>query len=267
MEAKVFVETLDQLLHRDQLKEAGEYLVSSLAEARACGSWQLEITILNEMMGYYRNVRDEEAGLSAVRDGLRLLEEHAMQETVTAGTTWVNGATTLKAFGRPEEALPYYESAFRVYGQLLDPSDYRFAGLLNNMALTYVDLGEFDMAEAYYGKAMKIMEKLPGGGMELAVTWVNLACLWNARAQAAGAGNAEAGNAEGSGASCPGDLSEAKISDCLDRAWAYFEDPEAVRDSYYAFNCRKCAGTFGYFGRFREKRELERRAEEIYAGA
>ena len=201
------------------------------------------------MMGFYRSVGESEPGLASVYEGFRLIGEHEMQETVTAGTTWVNGATTLKAFGKAREALPYYESAFRVYGQLLDPSDYRFAGLLNNMALTYVDLGEFDKAEAYYEKAMQIIGGLPDGGMEMAVTYVNLACLWDERGKAAGRPFDE------------------KIDECLDKAWEYLDDPRAKRDSYYAFTCRKCAGTFGYFGRFRIKKELEERADRIYAGA
>ena len=35
-------------------------------------------------------------------------------------------------------------------------------------------------------------------------------------------------------------------------------------DGYYAFNCRKCADTFGHFGYFRIRQELSRAAEEIY---
>ena len=37
-----------------------------------------------------------------------------------------------------------------------------------------------------------------------------------------------------------------------------------IRDGYYAFNCRKCADTFGHFGYFRMKRELSEAAETIY---
>ena len=249
MDVKQFVETLDGYLKAERLEEAGRYLEESFERAKDEGDWRTQITILNEMMGFYRSVGESEPGLASVYEGFRLIGEHGMQETVTAGTTWVNGATTLKAFGNAREALPYYESAFRVYGQLLDPSDYRFAGLLNNMALTYVDLGEFDKAEAYYEKAMQIIGGLPDGGMEMAVTYVNLACLWDERGKAAGRPFDE------------------RIDECLDKAWEYLDDPRAKRDSYYAFTCRKCAGTFGYFGRFRIKKELEERADRIYAGA
>ena len=47
------------------------------------------------------------------------------------------------------------------------------------MALAWEDLGEYRKAEAYYKKAMDIMEALrPGSLLEIAVTWVNLAVLY-----------------------------------------------------------------------------------------
>ena len=47
------------------------------------------------------------------------------------------------------------------------------------MALAWEDLGEYKKAEAYYKKAMDIMEALrPGSLLEIAVTWVNLAVLY-----------------------------------------------------------------------------------------
>ena len=81
--------------------------------------------------------------------------------------------------------------------------------------------------------------------MEQAVTWTNLACLEERR-------------------QADLDIREERIGFCLDRAMEYLDDPAAERDGYYAFTCRKCAPTFGYFGRFLAKRELEERAEEIY---
>lgn len=100
MDVKQFVETLDGYLKAERLEEAGRYLEESLERAKDEGDWRTQITILNEMMGFYRSVGESEPGLASVYEGFRLIGEHGMQETVTAGTTWVNGATTLKAFGK-----------------------------------------------------------------------------------------------------------------------------------------------------------------------
>lgn len=234
----------DALLARDAKEEAGEYLEKWLEEFENKGDWSSQITILNEMMGFYRNVGEKEKGLRSVEKGISLVGEHRLSDTVSGGTTYVNAATTMKAFGRAKEAMPYYEQAFRAYGQSLAPEDYRFGGLFNNMALAYEDMAEYEKAEAYYKKAMEIMEKLrPGSILEIAVTWVNLAVLYEKWDR------------------------EQLVDGCLEEAVKGFHSDEVLHDAYYAFNCRKCAETFGHFGYFRIKKELAGEADRIYGEA
>lgn len=252
--ARQVVEELDALLETNDTDGAEAHLKAWLIKARENGDQAGELTVLNEQMGLYRSLGKDREGLAAVEEGLALLEAMDLGESVTAGTTWINAATTLKAFGYAERALPLYEKAWRAYGKSLDPMDYRFAGLSNNMALAWVDVGDFAQAGRYYEKALSIMERIPGGALEVAVTWVNLACMydaWGRRPEAEGETPA------------PEDWDE-RIWACLDKAWDCLESPEVGRNGYYAFTCSKCAGTFGYFGQFRRKRELEERAEEIY---
>ena len=56
------------------------------------------------------------------------------------------------------------------------------------------------------------------------------------------------------------------ICACLEKAEALLSDPALPHDGYHAFVCEKCAPTFGYYGYFACARELEERAEQIYAG-
>ena len=83
----------------------------------------------------------------------------------------------------------------------------------------------------------------PGSLLEMAVTWVNLAVLYE-----------KAGREE-------------EIDGCLEKAVEIFRSGEVPRDGYYAFNCRKCAETFGHFGYFRIKKELTEAADRIYREA
>lgn len=76
-----------------------------------------------------------------------------------------------------------------------------------------------------------------------AVTWVNLAVLYE-----------KAGR-------------DGEIDGCLETAVEIFRSGEVPRDGYYAFNCRKCAETFGHFGYFRIKKELTETADRIYRAA
>ena len=58
--------------------------------------------------------------------------------------------------------LPLFEHVLTVYSENLDPNDYRFAGLYNNMALSYEDTGASEKAEAFFGRALDVLERLPG---------------------------------------------------------------------------------------------------------
>ena len=231
----------DRLIAMDAGKDAGKFLEFWQEEFEKSGNWSAQITVLNEMMGFYRNAGNAEKGLASSEKGIALIREHGMTETVSGGTTFLNAATTMKAFAKAKEAMPFYEEAFRAYGNSLDPSDYRFGGLFNNMALAWEDQGDYRKAEVYYRKAMEIMEALrPGSILEIAVTWVNLAVLYEKWGQ------------------------DEKIDDCLERAVREFRSEEVPHDGYYAFNCRKCAKTFDYFGYFRMKKALLDEADRIY---
>lgn len=238
------IEECDRLFNAEKASELGEHLRKWRAEAQRIGDREGELGILSELMGHYRMQGDRERGLAAVRDGFTLLGKLGIGGSVSAGTILINGATALQAFGEIDESLNYYKEAFRCYGAHLDPNDWRFAGLLNNMAAAYAAKHDVRYAEAYYRKALDVL-KACGNLMDAAVTHVNLAQMYAA----------EAG---------PDD---SHIQAELDLAAACFDDPAAERDGYYAHTCRKCASAFGPLGRPEFEAELNRRADEYYARA
>ena len=238
------IEECDRLFNAEQPFELGEHLRKWRAEAQAIGDREGELGILSELMGHYRMQGDRERGLAAVRDGFALLGKLGIGGSVSAGTILINGATALQSFGEIDEALEYYKAAFRCYGAHLDPNDWRFAGLLNNMAAAYAAKHDTRYAEAYYRKALDVL-KACGNLMDAAVTHVNLAQMYAAE----------------SGPDDP------RIAAELDLAEACFDAPEAVHDGYYAHTCRKCASAFGPLGRPDFEAELNRRADDYYARA
>ena len=232
----------DRLFNAEKMVELGEHLRKWLAEARSIGDREAELGLLSELMGHYRMLGDRERGLAAVRDGFTLLGKLGIAGSVTAGTILINGATALQAFGEIDESLNYYKDAFRCYAAHLDPNDWRFAGLLNNMAAAYAAKHDVKYAEAYYRKALDVLAAC-GNLMDAAVTHVNLAQMYAAE-----------------------DRKDPRISAELDLAVACFDDPAAVHDGYYAHTCRKCASAFGPLGYPEVEEELNWRADEYYAG-
>ena len=234
---------LDGLYNGGREAEAESFICKHRDMAIACGDWRAELSMLSELMGHYRRDRNEKAGLEAVWQGLELIKEHRLGQTVSGATVMLNAATTLKCFGRPEESVKIFCHASRVYSDNLDPKDYRFAGLYNNMALSYADIGEYEQAEKYFKMAIRIMEGCNEPGNEIAVTLCNMAEMYSKIHH-----------------SDPG------IAKCMEQAWELLNAPQLKKDGYHAFTISKCAPTFDYFGYFLWAGELKNRAEEIYAG-
>ena len=234
---------LDSLYNGGREKEAEEFICRHRDMARDCGDWRAELSMVSELMGHYRRDRNEKAGIEAVNRGLDIIREHRLGSTVPGATVMLNAATTLKCFGRAEESIKIFSHAARVYSDNLDPWDYRFAGLYNNMALSYADVENYSQAEMYFKKAIEVMNRCQEPGNEIAVTLCNMAEMYNKME--------------------PGCR---KLEECMHDAWNLLNSPQLKRDGYHAFTISKCAPTFDYFGYFLWAQELKARAEEIYAG-
>ena len=234
---------LDALYNAGREKDALALLERNRDEARARVDWRGELSMLSELLGYHRRDGDREKAMAAVNGSLDLLRLHRMGATVSGATVLLNAATTLKCFGRAKESIPIFEHVARVYGDNLDPTDYRFAGLYNNMGLSYEDLGDYLQAERCFRLAMQVIAHSRNPQNELAVTCCNLAELYDRQ-----------------------DPEDPRIGEFMEKAWDYLNDPALPRNGYHAFTISKCAPSFDYFGYFLYAKELKERAEQIYAG-
>ncbi len=234
---------LDRLYERRREAEAQSFLEDWQKKAAECGDWRAELSFTSELLGQYRRSGDRAKGLAAVDRALSLIREHRMGQTLSGATVLLNAATTLKCFGQAGESLPIFRHVSRVYSQKLDPMDYRFAGLYNNMALSCADVEDYQGAERYFTLAMKIMEGCENPGNDMAVSCCNMAEMYAKR-----------------------DMEDERIEQCMERAWELLNDERLPRDGYHAFTISKCAPTFDYFGYFLYAKELRERAEKIYAG-
>ena len=233
----------DALCNQGREEDARDLLEGALETARQAGDWRAEVSVTSELLGQYRRTQEAEKGLAAVNHALAIIRAHCLGRTVSGATILLNAATTLKAFGHAAESIPIFTHVARVYADHLDPADYRFAGLYNNMALSYDDVGDVKSAERFFDLALQTLEGTEHPENDSAVTWCNLAEMYGKR-----------------------DAEDARIADCLDMAWACLNAPDLPRDGYHAFTISKCAPTFDHFGFFLYAKELRERAEAIYAG-
>lgn len=214
-----------------------------LAEAEANRDERGQLMLHNELMGYYRKQGKKDEAFTHAEQAAELVEKLGMEDTVTAGTTWVNAGTVREAFGDPVGGLAFFENARANYEKNLPEGDGRLGGLYNNMALSLAVCGRYEEAEEMFRRAIEVMKKQENGELEQAITWLNMA---DAAEAALGA-----------------EAAEDAVEEYLETAEALLNTESLPRNGYYAFVCEKCAPVFGHYGWFMAEAELKRRAKEI----
>ena len=241
------IEKMDEYMARRDYAGAEKHLLYWLQEAELGHDGRGRLKSPGELEGHYRKTGEKEKSLARGEEALALLKELDYEDSISAGTAYVNVATACSAFGAPERALELFEKAREVYEKNAQTRPQLLGGLYNNMALVCASLGRYAQAHGLYDRAMECMQRVPGGALEQAIT-----CLNRADAVAG-----ERGAEEG----------ESAIAALLDEAWALLHAPDVPKDGYCAFVYEKCAPSFGYYGRFLDEDELKREAEALYERA
>ena len=236
-------ERVDTLTAGKDYAQAARLLDYWRAEARALGDGRGEFVVLNEMMGVYRKMGDQEKAKKSALEAIALIGKLENGDTISAGTAYVNAGTVFDFCREPQKAVEYFEEARKIYEKSLPDSDERLGGLYNNLAIALSDLGRYEEAFSYWERALFIMGQQPHGGLEQAISYLNMANACEAMK-----GLEEA---------------EEDITSYLERAEGLLKDPSIPQNGYYAFVCEKCAPTFSYYGWFLTAKELQDTAEQI----
>ena len=214
------------------------------SEARTLGDRRGLLEILNEKIGYYRRTGNEQKGMAAISEAFELIEKQGVGDPISSGTVYLNGATTMKSFGKAEAAMAYYEKAKALYESHLDPKDYRLAALYNNVSSAYKDIGDYISAETSCFKAIEILDGKEDCLGEIAVSLINVAHIYYDQ-----------------------DPLDERIYEIMDKAWELLKSDKNQLDGDFAFICSKCYPSFGFFGYFEKEAELKALSEKIYEGA
>ena len=241
---KRIIEKNDEYMSRRDYAGAERHLKYWLDEARLAGDLQGELMVRNELVGHYRKTGNRDAAFESASEALSLLKRLGLEDSESAGTTYVNTATAYNAFGENELSLSLFKKARQIY-ENSDMTEHKLlGGLYNNMALTCVALERFDEAEKLYDLALRQMDRVRNGELEQAITLLNMA---NAVEKKVGL-----------------EKGEQRISELLEMSRALLDTESIPRNGYYAFVCEKCAPTFLYYGYFADHDELMEAARKIY---
>lgn len=237
------IEKLDAYLFEKDFDGARRHLEYWLKEAVELGDVRGQITVYNELAGFYRKFNDKDKALDVSEKALELITASNLEGSVTHGTVLLNTATVYEAFEMTDKAVASYEKAKEIYEKYLDGSDERLGGLYNNYALALMSVGNLSEAGEHFNKALEVMSKNADTEPEIAVTFLNLADLYNTEGKA-----------------------ETQVKEYLNEAVKMLNKAK-LRNENYAFVCEKCAPVFEYYGYKEYADELRRRAEAIYERA
>ena len=261
------IDKMDEYMSRRDYNGAERNLLYWLEEAKLGGDLQGQLMLRNELVGHYRKTGQKEPAMESAAKALDLLRELDMENTITAGTTYVNIATACGAFGDHERAIRLFEKARAAYESSSQTETQLLGGLYNNMALTCTELGRCEEALALYEKAADLMGRVPDGELEQAITYLNMANTVEVQL------GLEAGEQQINAlVERAEELLKAKGEELLGKGEAALTDgtdlramkqEERARLGYYAFVCEKCAPTFAYYGYFMTAESLTERSEEL----
>ena len=198
-------------------------------EAKEQKDWNAQLQFLNQQIDFYRLRNKKELGEEAILNAIAIGKEKKEEKVLLYANTLVNAGKAIRDFGDAKRAVELYEEAYEIYKEQFHENDYRFAGFYNHMGVACEEIGKFEEAEQCFNKAILIMERLPRGEIELALTHVNLACVYH---QAKGE--------------------------------QYFDSDNVMRGGYYAHACITCAEKLEKLGYQKEVEELKERARRVY---
>ena len=173
-----FFEELDALYGKGDRGALEDFLEDALARARARKDGEMEISVLNEMGGFYRGVSEYGLAEEYFDEAMALMRRRGQAGSYGYAVALMNRAGNARMSGDPDRALALFLEARDILAADRDKSDYAYVSLLNNLALTYQDLGEPEKALACAVEALQIVRQGSDYEHEIATSLNNVASIW-----------------------------------------------------------------------------------------
>ncbi len=175
MDIQTTLRQLDSLFQQKEPKKAEEFLSSALEQAMKEKDDSAVVTLLNEIIGFYRESSQYAKSMAYGKRLLALLKQMGLEDSLPYATSLLNLANACRAAGELETSLSHYHTVERLYRKLLTKDDFRFASLYNNMSLLYQEKKDYKNACLCLTEALAIVKQYPEAVMEEAATHINMA--------------------------------------------------------------------------------------------
>ncbi len=138
----------------------------------------LQLSILNEIMGFYRSRGEYAKNQPIIDNALDLAKKMDLAGTEAGTTTLINAATSLRAAGDYDRAEKIYTQALNESAATLGAKNRKLAALHNNLSMLYSETGRTSEAIEELNQALEILKNTstdPDHDIDIAATHTNIA--------------------------------------------------------------------------------------------
>ena len=133
------------------------------------------ITMLNEMIGFCRDMGYFKKGEMYCQNLFDLVNEAPYKGTIAYATTLLNIANFNRAYKQYEVSEKLYLEVLPIYKNFLEANDFRYASYYNNLSLLYQEMALYKKAIDCLEKALAIAVVYEEARIEVATTYTNMA--------------------------------------------------------------------------------------------
>lgn len=177
--AAQFYSELDEMFANHAGAEAIEsYLLRKLAETQEANAQALQLSVLNELMGFYRSRGEHAKNQTIINRALNLADSMRLAGSEAGTTTLINAATSLRAAGDYDRAEKIYTQALNESAATLGAKNRKLAALHNNLSMLYSETGRTSEAIEELNQALEILQNTstdPDHDIDIAATHTNIA--------------------------------------------------------------------------------------------
>ena len=162
----------------DETKLAAASTAATKTSAANAETNPLQLSILNELMGFYRSRGEHAKNQPIINRALNLADSMHLAGTEAGTTTLINAATSLRAAGDYNRAEKIYTQALNESAATLGPKNRKLAALHNNLSMLYSETGRTSEAIEELNQALEILQNTstdPDHDIDIAATHTNLA--------------------------------------------------------------------------------------------
>lgn len=169
---------LDELFALGDTQKIQEFLEKQTAIAYENNESENYITLLNECIGFCRDMGLFDKGEEYCQCLYKCMEKETYKNTPAYATSFLNMANFQRAKKDYAVSEEWYQKVLPIYETYLQPDDFRFASYYNNLSLLYQEMNQYEKSVVCLSKALDIAKEHIEANIEVATTYTNLAICY-----------------------------------------------------------------------------------------